>query len=527
MLTSTRKDTTIQSTLNHTLKTDPGVLPQHQALEGTPVDKPGQARNGACCNAGGQVVRGETSESSRHRGSESDSASSVSCVFVLDKRGEPLMPTTPARARHFLKTGRAVVVRVYPFTIRLKDRTGGETQPIVYKTDPGSQTTGMALVRKASEEGKADEVLHLAEVTHRGGVIRKNMEQRKGHRKFRRGKLRYRKPRFNNRRSDRKLPPSLQSRVDNVVGLANRYRRLAPITEIAMEAVRFDMQAMETPGISGIEYQQGTLAGYEVREYLLEKWGRKCAYCGVEHVPLQIEHILAKTRGGSNRLSNLTLACNPCNQKKGARPVEEFLAKKPAVLKKILAQAKAPLRDAAAVNITRKFLFFALRETGLPVSCSSGGRTKFNRAKLGIPKTHALDAACVGEVEQLIGWDQPTLVIKAMGRGSYQRTRLNKYGFPKSKLMREKSIHGFQTGDMVRAVVPSGKKQGTHVGRVAIRATGRFNIQTPAGPVQGISHRYCRIVQRSDGYNYSLNSNNKEARIPPRTEGRGILRAIG
>jgi 5-methylcytosine-specific restriction endonuclease McrA len=432
------------------------------------------------------------------------------------------MPTTPARARHFLKTGRAIVVRRFPFTIRLKDRTEGQTQPVSLKIDPGSKTTGIALVRADGE------VLHLAEVSHRGSAIRKAMEQRRNFRRRRRSaNLRYRAPRFKNRKSDRKLPPSLQSRVDNVTGWAARYRKLIPVTDIAMEAVRFDTQAMETPGIKGIEYQQGTMAGYEVREYLLEKWGRKCAYCGAEHTPLQVEHIVPRARGGSNRISNLTLACNPCNKDKAARPVEEFLAKKPAVLKKILAQAKAPLRDAAAVNVTRKFLFLALRETSLPVACSSGGRTKFNRASLGIPKTHALDAACVGETERLTGWDQPTLTIKAMGRGSYKRTRLDRHGFPRGYLMREKSVHGFQTGDMVRAVVPTGKKQGIHVGRVAIRATGFFNIQTAAGPVQGISHRYCRIIQRSDGYNYDLNTDNKEARIPPGPEGPGILRAIG
>jgi hypothetical protein len=88
---------------------------------------------------------------------------------------------------------------------------------------------------------------------------------------------------------------------------------VTPISSISVEAVRFDMQQMENPEISGIEYQQGTLAGYECREYLLEKWGRKCAYCDAENVPLQIEHIQPKGRRGSDRISNLTLACRPCN----------------------------------------------------------------------------------------------------------------------------------------------------------------------------------------------------------------------
>lgn len=76
---------------------------------------------------------------------------------------------------------------------------------------------------------------------------------------------------------------------------------------------------MENPEISGVQYQQGTLQGYEVRQYLLEKWSRKCTYCGVENVPLQIEHIQPLAKGGSDRVSNLCLACEKCNTKKGTK----------------------------------------------------------------------------------------------------------------------------------------------------------------------------------------------------------------
>jgi hypothetical protein len=77
----------------------------------------------------------------------------------------------------------------------------------------------------------------------------------------------------------------------------NRMRRLCPVGALSQELVRFDTQLMQNAEISGVEYQQGELAGYEVREYLLEKWGRMCAYCEGEHVPLEIEHIIPKTRG--------------------------------------------------------------------------------------------------------------------------------------------------------------------------------------------------------------------------------------
>ena len=187
---------------------------------------------------------------------------------------------------------------------------------------------------------------------------------------------------------------------------------------------------MENPEISGVEYQQGKLWGYEVREYVLEKWGRKCAYCDRTNCPLNLEHVRSHARGGSDRVTNLVPSCIPCNNRKAARTVEEFLAKDPERLARILAQLKNPLKNATAVNSTRWALLQAIKATGLPVECGSGGRTKFNRHELHIPKTHALDAVCVGHVDAVEGWQVPTFLIRATGRGAYSRTRLTKYGFP-------------------------------------------------------------------------------------------------
>ncbi|WP_415843793.1 HNH endonuclease, partial [Vreelandella rituensis] len=192
--------------------------------------------------------------------------------------------------------------------------------------------------------------------------------------------------------------------------------------------------------------------------------------------PLEIEHVVAKSRDGSSRVSNLTIACHECNQAKDNQWLTDFFATDKGLKKRLKAnglsatvrlervqrQLKLPLRDATAVNATRWTLFGTMKATGLPVAVGSGGRTKYSRQRLGIPKTHALDAACVGKFDTLKGWRAPTQVIKAMGRGSYQRTRLDKYGFPRGYLMRQKQVQGFQTGDRVRAVVPSGKKAGTH-----------------------------------------------------------------
>ncbi len=425
------------------------------------------------------------------------------------------MPCSEKRARLLLERGRARIHRLVPFVIRLADRQQAacNLQSLRIKLDPGSKTTGLALARDietvdttTGEVCREAAVLNLFELIHRGRQISEALTARRAMRRRRRGNLRYRAPRFLNRGNKQRgwLAPSLQHRVNTTLSWVKRLQRWAPVTAISSELVRFDMQLMQNPEISGVEYQQGTLAGYEVREYLLEKWGRKCVYCGAEHVPLNLDHLQPKASGGSNRVSNLAPACVPCNTKKGARALEDFLVKDPKRLAAIKAQAKRPLKDAAAVNATRWTLANALKATGVPVELASGGRTKFNRHQLRIPKTHALDAVCVGKVEAVSGWQKPTLAVKCTGRGSYQRTRLDKYGFPRGFLMRNKAIKGFRTGDLVRAEVPAtSKKAGVYVGRVAVRATGSFNLQTGEAIVQGISHKHCWIIQHADGYGYS------------------------
>lgn len=427
-------------------------------------------------------------------------------VFVLDHNGKALMPCTEKRAKLLLTRHRARIHRVMPFVIRLIDRQASacEFQPLRIKLDPGSKTTGIALVRDVIHNGVA--IVNLFELVHRGRQISESLTARRNMRSARRSRnTRYRAARFNNRTKPAGwLAPSLQHRVNTTMAWVTRICRWAPVTAISQELVRFDMQAMESPNIEGVEYQQGTLLGYEVREYLLEKFNRTCAYCDATDTPLQVEHIHAKADGGTNRISNLTIACEPCNQRKAAQDINTFLAKDPVRLDKILAQVKRPLKDAAAVNSTRWALYKALKAISLPVEVASGGRTKYNRVQLHVPKTHALDAACVGAVNSITDWNKPTLQLKAMGRGCYQRARLNKYGFARGHSMRIKKIEGFQTGDMVKATVLKGKNIGTYTGRVAVRASGNFNIQTGKDVVQGISHRYCELIQRGDGYGYHL-----------------------
>ncbi|BAY46968.1 HNH endonuclease [Scytonema sp. HK-05] len=261
---------------------------------------------------------------------------------------------------------------------------------------------------------------------------------------------------------------------------------------------------MRNPDIQGKEYQQGTLTGYETREFLLEKWDRQCAYCGIKDVPLQIEHIHPRAQGGSNSITNLTLSCSKCNTKKGTKDIKEFLKKEPLRLERILKQAKRPLADAAAVNTTRFALLEVLKATGLPVETGSGGLTKFNRNQQNLEKTHWLDAACVGKSTPILNIEGvKPLLITANGHGTRQLCRTDKFGIPNRHCSRTKFHFGFQTGDIVKAVVTTGKKIGEYIGRIAVRSTGSFNISTSNGLIQGISYKYCKSIHKKDGYSYA------------------------
>ncbi|MFD1674134.1 RNA-guided endonuclease IscB [Alicyclobacillus fodiniaquatilis] len=419
-------------------------------------------------------------------------------VFVLNQNKAPLPPCHPAQARKWISSGKATIHRQVPFTIRLKKRVESRNNGFYrIKLDPGAKTTGVAVT---VETGNTAKVVFLGELQHKTD-IKSKLDTRRALRRGRRNrKTRYRQSRFLNRkRKEGWLPPSLEARVNQTFQMVRKLTYIIPLQAISMELVRFDTQALQNPEISGVEYQQGELMGYEVREYLLEKFHRACVYCGVKNVPLEVEHIIPKSRGGSNRISNLALSCHECNQEKGNRTAEEYGHPE------VQALAKKPLKDAAAVNSTRWRLFERLKEFGLPIECGTGARTKMQRIQHGLPKEHYYDALCVGESTQESFSKMPTVVHvwSAKGRGCRQMVNNDKYGFPRGKAKSAKQVFGFQTGDLVRAKVPKGKYAGMWNGRVAVRARGSFDIfQDGKRVAQGVSHRYCRVIQRADGWQY-------------------------
>lgn len=270
--------------------------------------------------------------------------------------------------------------------IRLKDREVAEStfQPLRLKLDPGSKVTGLAMVSEGATGTKA---VLLGEIRHKSGIkARPDARRARRHRK-----TRYRPVRFDNRRRpDGWLPPSLEARAGQTMHAVAKIRRYAPIQTVRIEHVKFDTRLCRTE-ISGVEYRQGELQGYEVREYLLEKFGHECAYCHRKSGDpgLEVEHIIPKSRGGTDRVSNLVLACHTCNQEKGNLTAEEYGHPE------VHAQAKAPLRD-AALMATRWRLYHQIQATGLPVGGGSGARTKKPRLQHGLPKAHYYDALCVG-----------------------------------------------------------------------------------------------------------------------------------
>ena len=442
-------------------------------------------------------------------------------VLVLDKQKSPLMPCLPVRARKLLGQGKARVYRLVPFTIILTERVGGATQDTEVKIDPGSRESGIAVVADF-KRGKT--VIWAAELTHRGLAIVEKLLSRASLRRGRRSrKTRYRPPRFSNRTNPQGwLPPSLRSRIDNILALVKRLMRFLPVSFLGLEDVRFDTQLMHNPNISGVAYQQGALTGFELREYMLYRYNHTCVYCNGTNQDsiLEIDHFIPRSKGGSDRVANLVLACHSCNQAKGNALPQEWLGSlsksktkvnqtRVKQLTRLIAGFRPGFRDASAVNSTRKAIKEVLLKLNLPLSTGTGGQTKFNRTRQSYPKRHFIDAACVGESGEnvFLNPSMKVLLIRAIGRGNRQMCRMDKYGFPRTGAKQVKRVEGFQSGDLVKLFQPGGKYKGTYTGKVSVRKNKMFDIQTETATgklsITAPANRF-QLLQKADGYTYSL-----------------------
>ncbi len=364
-----------------------------------------------------------------------------SIIYVQNSEGQPLMPTRRCnKVWYWVRTGQARVISHEPFTIRLRFETSGYTQAVTVGLDTGSKTVGVA----ATTNG---EVVVQAEI-HLRTEVKQKMDQRRMYRRNRRNrKVRYRAKRFANRRRKAGwLPPSLRSKADATVRGVRFVASLLPVSQVMVEVGSFDTQKIQNPEISGICYQQGELQGYQLREYLLAKWRRTCAYCQAKEIPLQIEHIVPTSRGGSDRASNLTLACEACNRKKGTQTASEF------GFATIQAQARIPLKDAAHVSSLKTSLVASFRAIfgAAQVGVTFGYETKYKRIQvLHLPKSHINDAVAIAcEMGEKVSPLGTIYQMRCLPRGQYQRFNGQ---HSEHKCWAARKVRGFKLYELVKA----------------------------------------------------------------------------
>ena len=361
-------------------------------------------------------------------------------VPVYSSDAQPLMPTHPARARKLLDQGRAVPHHVKGmFGIRLLDRTRAESsvQDVAVNIDQGSQTSGFAVVTD-DQHGRRT-VLAALELKHRAFTIKASLAKRRAFRRNRRGRLRFREPRFDNRRRPiGTLPPSVDSLRIDTMHVVKLLQTMYPVSSIQLERNKFDPQLMMNPNINGVEYQRGTLLGWQIRAYVLERDHGRCAYCQHTRVRLELDHVRPRAVG-SNRIDNLVACCRECNLQKSNRPIEEFLAHQPEMLQRITERLqRSSLASATHMNAVLPALIRDLHTTGLPVQFTDAASVSWARQQLGVPKTHCYDAALQGRDFQTIE-RLPSKVIQlrpSNGR-SKKKANVDRHGTPVGQPFRE------------------------------------------------------------------------------------------
>lgn len=314
-------------------------------------------------------------------------------AYVLNKRGEPLMPCSPGKARILLKQQKACVVKRTPFTIKLLHGSAGYKQPITLGVDAGSKHVGLS----ASTEKRE---LYSEEFTPRNDVVELLSTRRQNRRSRRNRKTRYRAPRFNNRvHSKHKgwLVPSVEVKIQEHITVIKRICRILPVTLVRVETAEFDTQRLKAmlagkPLPVGTDYQLGEMYDeYNVRQYVLKRDNYTCQCCGAhttakKAVKLHVHHLESRKVGG-NAPSNLITLCTTChnNLHKGKITLDGKKRGK-------------TLRDAAFMGIMRNTLLTRLRnELHIPVQNTYGYITKLLREQNDIKKSHVNDARCISK----------------------------------------------------------------------------------------------------------------------------------
>ncbi len=311
-------------------------------------------------------------------------------VYVKNLRNQPLMPTTPRKARLLLKQGKAKVVRRTPFTIQLLYATGETKQEITLGVDAGSKKIGLSATTDKEE-------LFSAEVELRTNIVDLISTKRQNRQSRRSRKTRYRQPRFNNRKKDKGwLAPSIINKIHTHFKVIESVYSILPVSKIIVEVASFDIQKIKNPEIKGKEYQKGEQANFwNVREYVLWRDGHKCkGRKDCKNKILNVHHIESRKTGG-NAPNNLITLCENCH--------DDY---HDGILKLSLKRGQS-FRDSAFMGIMRWAFYNKLKELYPCVGLTYGYITKNTRITNGLPKEHRIDALCITgnpNVKQCENW---------------------------------------------------------------------------------------------------------------------------
>lgn len=304
-------------------------------------------------------------------------------VYVQDIDGKPMMPTTRhGKVRRLLKANKATVVNLCPFTIQLTYKSTDHKQPVTPGIDAGAKHIGFSATTEKEE-------LFACETILRTDIV-DLLSTRSQNRRTRRSRLRYRKPKFNNRVFSKKkgwVAPSVKQRIDSHLNEVNEIHKILPITKIVIEAAQFDTHKMKNPNISGIDYQNGEQLGFwNVREYVLFRDGHKCSYCKgkSKDLILNIHHIESRKTGGDSP-SNLITLCETCHKEYHKGNID------------LKVRRGKSLCGAAIMGIMKWRLYDELKSRYSNVSMTFGYITKYNRIKYGIEKSHTSDAFVISK----------------------------------------------------------------------------------------------------------------------------------
>ena len=359
-------------------------------------------------------------------------------VYVLNKNGQPLMPTSRCgKVKHLLNRCEAKVIKRCPFTIQLLYDSNNYTQLISLGIDAGSKVIGVSATTETKE-------LYAAEVELRNDIVDLISTKRELRRSRRNRKTRYRKPRFNNRKNkkDGWLAPSVQHKIDTHIKVVDDVCKLLPVTKITVEVASFDIQKIKNPDIEGIEYQQGEqLDFWNTREYVLFRDSHTCQCCKGKSKDkgLNVHHIESRKTGG-DAPNNLITLCETCHQ--GYHKGEITLPKS---IKRGMV-----FRDAAFMGIMRWAFYNQLKSKyGDIVSYTFGYITKNARITNNLTKTHYIDARCISGNLNIrpLGYYYQQKKVRNHNRSLHKCTIL-KGGIRKSN-QAPKYVYGYQLFDKV------------------------------------------------------------------------------